>query len=60
MEQGDSPWYIPGVGVGWQDIVLLIKMLKSGVEFLRLADKKENNLVLGVVNLKLLSTSGRS
>lgn len=36
MEQGDRPWYIPGVGVGWQDIVLLIKMLKSGVEFLRL------------------------
>lgn len=40
MEQGDRRWYIPGVGVGWQDIVLLIKMLKSGVEFLRLLEER--------------------
>lgn len=48
MEQGDRRWYIPGVGVGWQDIVLLIEMLKSGIELLRnwgkvVADKKEDN-----------------
>lgn len=35
MEQGARHWYISGVGVGWQDIVPLIEMLKSGIELLR-------------------------